>query len=117
MTTKLPTTKTPIQKTRKAPAPVKVSNQRVSEYDRYMVEQRKRHLNARARRMALDLDLAEANANVQALQIERADWAAVEESTALIIAATAPRQAPQLTVRDQADDPGREEMLRHGSQT
>jgi hypothetical protein len=59
--------------------------QRISLFDKYLLEQRKMHNMAQAEIKRIDLELSEQKAEYEALLAERDDWASIERSAAAVV--------------------------------
>lgn len=56
--------------------------QRISRYDKYILEQKKAHNEAKGEIARIDLELAERHAEIDALLAERGDWASIQQAAA-----------------------------------
>lgn len=90
------------------PAPERAA-ERISRYDSYMADQRKKYAEAKHHVDDLDVEIAKLEAELQALIIERSDWAAIQNTTAATINSKPPidgqasRKAPELTEHKNED--------------
>jgi uncharacterized protein YydD (DUF2326 family) len=72
-------------RTARAPKEVQPAVQRITRFDKYLVEQRKMHNMAQAEIKRIDLEMSEQQAEMEALLRERDDWLNIERSAAMVV--------------------------------